>query len=471
MSIFDLENNKSISLEEFQISHEMIQPQLNDEVIPLYLKEFDSITNYITEKKAWNNTKLMKDPEYKKYIAALEEITAKRFGFKIKIIDGGSCPAACFPIPPKEFNVLTNRNNEDMYNYIKKKRHKMIKYEDPIEYEVVMKCYDSIKAINETLNAKGFKIDLQKAKIIGLPDSYCLAMLFNFPQLVNMGMNSRYILAIFLHEIGHCFTHLESSYRYLSNTTVLLDTFIYNLSNKNKTPRESLTIAYKKVSGDKSVDELRDTNKLTYYITMGKRYTDFIYAANTPHSYTDSEQQADQFAGRFGLGEELAKSLAILYKSNNGYKSMFLYFTIGTLGTISCICAPILTYLIGPIVVISFVHLYMSIFKKNNAYMGHTYDDDVQRLKRIRNESVRLLRSSNLDKDLISNIISQLDNIDDIIDDSREGFLGPIDKIYQTLFSSGKHKLELKTLEELTEKLMENDLHIAKHKIDLLGKN
>lgn len=470
MNIFETDK-KTISLEEFKVSNEMIQPQLNDEAIPLYLKELDAMCDYITKKKAYDNAKLMKDTEYKKHIQALEEITSKRFGFNIKILDGGSCPAACFPVPPKEFNVLTNRSNEELYNFVKKRKNRVTKSEDPIEYEFVMKTYDSIKAINETLNTKGFKVDLQKAKIIGLPDSYCLIMLFNFPYLLNLGMNSRDMLAIYLHEVGHCFTHLESSYRYLSNTTVLMDTFIYNLSNKNKSPRESLTIAYKKVTGDKITDELKDTNKMTYYIVMGKRYTDFVYGANTPHSYTDSEQQADQFAGRFGFGEELAKSLAILHKNSTGYKMMFLYFTIGTLSTVSCVLAPFLISLFGSLAFLGFYLLYISIFKKNNAYSNNTYDDDVQRLKRIRNESVRLLRSSSLDKNLVSNIIGQLDTIDKIIEESREGFLGPLDKIYQTVFSSGRHKLELKTLEELTEKLMENDLHIAKHKIDMLGKN
>lgn len=472
MNIFDYGfDKKEISLEEFQISHEMIAPQLNDEVLPLYIKELDSILDYIERKNVTSDrhAKVLKDTEFKKHVEAIEEITFKRFGFHIKILDGGlMTPAACFPVPPKEFNVLTHRSNEDMYNQIKKEKSKTSKSFDSVEYEVVKRVSDSVKALNNVLNTKGFKVDLQKAKIIGLPDEYCIAMLFNFATLFTYGFGSREILAIFLHEIGHAFTHLESSYRYLANTTVLIDTFISNLHNKNKTPRESLTIAYKKVTGDKSIDKLKDSNKLVFYITTGKRLTDYMLMSSTPHSSIDSEQQADQFAARFGLGEELTKSLSVLHKSNTGYFAMFMYFVIGLLNFIMCAAAPGFIMIFGPIGTICLVALYKSIFKKNNVYTSYTYDDEIQRLRRIRNESVRLLRLSNIDKDTVSNVLYTIDQIDNMIESTREGWVGPIDKIYQTFFTTGKQKLELKQLEELTEKLMENDLHIVKHKLDSL---
>lgn len=484
MSIFD-QSEDTISLEEFQISHEMIAPQLDDPVKAQLEQEVDYIIEFLNKRKikANQHEKAMKDIEYKGHIEKLEQIISKRFGFNTRIFDGGAIgtPAACLPVGPKEFNVLGQRIYSDVHTEIEKEKEKVrvktqqeneyySKYDLRVEFEAYEQACNTFKAMNEVMNTKGFKVDLENAKIIGLPEKFSMVLIFNFAALVaNYGFNTRQIVAIILHEVGHCFTHLECSYRYLSNTTVLITTFLENLAKKNKTPRESFTIAYKKVTKDSSIDKLKDTNNLTFYITTGGRLTDFMSNTSSPHYSVDSEQQADQFAGRFGYGEELATALNIMMKKGTGILSMLLYATIAVLSIVLAVLVPMLAYLFGTIGLAFILLLYNIIFKKNNVYGKYIYDDDKQRLVRIRNEVVRLIRSSNLDKDTIDSLLGNIEVLDYTIDNMREGWVGPIDKIYQTFFPGGKRKLEIRTIEETVERLMENDLHIAKHKIKKLS--
>lgn len=480
MSIFDLtENNEVISLEDFQISTEMISPQLDDPVISKLEAEINNIQSFITKRKikSWQHEKCMRDNEYKKYIENIEKIIGDRFGFRVKIFDGGTIgtPAGVLPIPPKEFNVLGQRVNSDVQEYLEKEKVRakskeeyeaFSDYDFRVQYQALDTAITSFKAMNEVMNTKGFKVDLQKAKISGLPDNYVVDLIFNFADLIaNYGLSTRELVATILHEVGHGFTHLENSYRCISNTTVLIDTFLYNLNTKNKTYRESFTIAYKKATGDKSIDKLKDKNALTFYIITGDRLTDFMSNTISPHYSIDSEQQADQFAGRFGLGPELATALSKIFNSQTGYFAMGIYTIVGILNIVLAVVVPVLYYLFGPLAIIAFYMLYMSIFKKNNVYENHIYDDDKQRLRRIRNEAVRVLRTSTLDKETVDRLLENIKNLDYTVDKMREGWVGPLDKIYQTIFPGGRRKLELRTLEETIEKLMENDLHIAKHKL------
>ena len=485
MSIFSLVNqDETISLEDFQISHEMIAPQLGDPIVAQLEKEIENIQTFIAKRKikSSQHEKCMRDTEYKSYIENIEKIISNRFGFKVKIFDGGAIgtPAACLPIPPKEFNVLGQRINSDVQEQLEKEKARakskeeyeaFSDYDFRVQYQAWDTAVNSFKAMNDVMNTKGFKVDLNKAKISGLPDTYIVDLIFNFAELINnFGLTTRELVAIILHEVGHGFTHLESSYRHLSNTTVLLDTFLYNLNTKNKSHRESFNIAYKKVTDDKSIDKLKDKNALTFYIITGDRLLDFMSNTSSPHYSVDSEQQADQFSGRFGLGQELASALSKIMSSTTGYLAMSLYAVISITCIVLSVLVPFLIYLFGPLAFVFTIVLYTSIFKKNNVYYTYTYDDDKQRLQRIRNEAVRLLRTSSLDKETVDNLLENIKNLDYIVDQMREGMVGPIDKIYQTIFPGGRRKLELRNIEQTIEKLIENDLHIAKHKINQITK-
>ena len=69
MSIFD-QSEDTISLEEFQISHEMIAPQLDDPVKAQLEQEVDYIIEFLNKRKikANQHEKAMKDIEYKGHI-------------------------------------------------------------------------------------------------------------------------------------------------------------------------------------------------------------------------------------------------------------------------------------------------------------------------------------------------------------------------------------------------------------------
>lgn len=471
--LFDHSRPK-LSIEE--ISNEMIQNQINDDVVSLYVVEFTKIIDYLKRNGGifFNNAQAMKDKDYRRLLENLEEITYKRFGFNAKIVDGGDDHAAVVSIPPKEYNALSNRSNDKLYKEIKREaRNKYSEY-DYETTELLHIMSDTITSLEKALNAKGVTIDLKNAKIKGLPKTYRIIFFFNFDTLVNScGIDDpKELTAIFLHEVGHGFTHLESSYRQISNVSVLVNTFIANIANKNKTPKESFILAYQKMSGDKSASELKNKNKLTVAVVTGKRALDFIYLTNNPHAFSDSEQHADQFAGKFGLGEYLVTGLDKVHRNFKteagvyGFLSLFLFFAMAFIFILSIGTMLVINTMMYGFLALSFgTAAYNIIFSKNNTSAENTYDDLKQRYKRIRNELVRTLRSVSLSNDDVESTLNSIDTIDRIMSKTSVEWEGPLNKIHRILFTRGQLNYEIQQIEEITEDLMENELHVASKRL------
>ena len=86
-----------------------------------------------------------------------------------------------------------------------------------------------------------------------------------------------------------------------------------------------------------------------------------------------------------------------------------------------------------------------------------TYDTDIRRLERIKNEIIRNIRTLNLDGDVTKKLLKQYKIVDDIVKKTPEQWIGPIEKIGRVLWNS--NKVEIKRIEQLTEDLMDNDLY------------
>ena len=90
----------------------------------------------------------------------------------------------------------------------------------------------------------------------------------------------------------------------------MTDTILENISTKNRSPKEAIKIAYERATGEKiNSKDLEGINPISTVIYLTEKFTRYITGHNV-HSYTDSEQLADQFAVRFGQGNYLASALA-----------------------------------------------------------------------------------------------------------------------------------------------------------------
>lgn len=501
-------NRYKLACEEFQrdnyynvnISNEMIAYQKNDYVVTALTEQFTKLVDAMRQLNLTKNIDIFRAKETANILKTIDGIVLERFGIHIRHIpikDSGYCVFVTFP---KTYSVLSRdtadtyeqvlsllRNyNGNMYNHVETVDDIKINEDTDIDsyYLQIYKNFaNNIDKMDKYLRSHKVKIDLQNAKIYNLPTDIGLTVGADFNILVNKALLSpKELTAVFLHEIGHAFTHIEYLYRSTHNTSVLLDTLIDTIRNKNKPVKESLLLAYKAADDSVDLDKLKDKDTLSVSIAVFDAFVKKnTWIGDTRYSSIDSEQLADNFSGRFGLGPELATALD---KCIQNYVKLarisYLGYSVLTIVITGALLAFLLVTGLGSILsfiaipaLIAFLNclyiVYHIIFGIN--YGGitfeNTYDDDRQRFARIKYEMIRILRSNDLPKDVIETNIAAIENIDRIMEKSPKPNAGVIDFIYRNLFSKGRRLAEFRDIEQLTEKLMENDLHVAGNKLKL----
>lgn len=469
-----------------RVAQEMIASQLNDPVVGELELAFKNVFDTYLEKGYSASSQFFKDKDCNRLFNTIDTIVFKRFGLKIKHIANDDGNYGIFVTPPINFNIL-NKNIENTYEYVEAEYGSgSYRPADKIEtFErdgaaVIHHWYESMKAINKQLEISGIKIDLNKAKITGLPDDYILFVLCNLDFLISKKLTPLEMVAVLLHEIGHAFTHIENSYRTITNTTILIETIKENMLDKNKSLKETMVIAYEKILETSSPD-LKNKDEKVIILTFASDFIrDCVGFNSAGHGETDSEQLADQFSGRFGLGTELAASLAKINYTDSDILMMYikqftimsilaaLYTYLSTFALAMAVSAFFATFIIMAISVI-IAMLIASVLTHGNTSGGQTYDDIKQRIVRIRNELVRRLRGNHLDTNIISAIIKQLDMTDDVIRKMPEDKGNVFDKIIRSFSTKAKHMIEIKTIEQLLENTMANDLYVSSAKLNLFG--
>ena len=464
------------------ISTEMITPQVGDYVVDemeKILTEIMSITQqcYIDGKGSSYN--ILKIPSVRELVERFDKVLFDRFGINIETTHCTSTLAAVIPVTAKKWNIL-NDFAQDLDTYGIQLRGPDADVET-VSNKILKEAVDAQKELEKTLGTKSVVFDLNKAKIRGLPNSYRVQVLVNFMMAHEIGLSARNMVAIILHEVGHAWTHLEYSYRNTRNTTVLLDSFLDNYRNKNKTAKESLILSYVEATNDTSAKSLIDKNAPSVALTLSKAYLGHCnqYLTGGYHASIDSENLADGFASRFGLGAELTDALT---KAHDKFKplrytavlitsiivALCVYYAIALLclgGFFGIFFGTIWFLITAPMV----ITLYRLIFPGERITETMTYDEIIKRFQRIKNQTVKTLRESDLKKEDMSSILDSIDTLEHMLENAKgknTEWSGPIESIIR-LFNSDK--VEIKRLEQLTENLMENNLHIAAAKVKILN--
>lgn len=447
------------------ISQEMIAPQINDYVVPLIKDEFNALfetcskLNITTDHELYSNTKSMN------HIKNISNLLEERIGINFEFINAGeTCPAGILPVTSKEFNVLFQNTGEQVQEELKT----LMGIDKDLD-KTLRTVLNSYKELSDVLHTKQVIIDLEKAKIKNLPKGFKLIVYLSPIYLKDaMGVDSNELTAILFHEVGHGFTYLENMYRQIIQTTVLTSTMLDNISNKNKTVKESIIISYQKATKDMDISKLKDGNDAKVSLLLMKKYLDGLELSSQPYSSIDSEQLADQFAGRFGLAADLASGLAKIKDVYNSPMTMLpTVFTLTLFSVLSFVAAAVFMGVV--FLGMATVVLYSYIFRQFGIKSYLIYDKDSDRFKRIRLELIRQLRSLDLDKNVKDTYLNRIELLDKFIATAKDGKLGIIDSFYQTFMKSGQMKLEMRTLQQMTESLMENNLHIATAKLENLA--
>lgn len=464
------------------ISNEMIDHQLNDPFVKHCEECYQNIINIVKNSPPKSTSEYLKDRNIKANVDRIDMLIKDRFGLPTKHITDNDTPYASLPVPPNMNSVLDiDTDFELLQDYA---RHESVggnpKNETEYTNKTVLRFAKSARELEKRLNTKGIKIDLKKGYISGLPTSafYCY-LIFDLDSLINIiDLTAKELVAILVHEIGHLFTHIEYIYKVTAKTSVLIETVYENIVKKGKSSKETLLLLASETMPGDDVKELKDKSTGVIFISVTKN---LVKLTTQPYWYTDSEQLADQFAGRLGLSNELATALSKFPKYVKKAKEKFLYYYIIPLavGSVLSVSLVILGVGVIPFVAGAFFITFLipAIFQylfragkeiETNTAAGQTYDDTKQRINRIRLELIRRIRMCDLPKAELVNIVNQLDTITEIMNKVPDVKLGFYEKMMRFFSKSRAEIVESKELEQLIENLMENNLHVASAKLKTL---
>lgn len=468
------------------LSTEMIAPQPNDYVIPALIEQFEKIIGFNSKFDFSSSLSYFRNKNVKRIIDRIDTLLLDRFGIAFKHISSDGIGYAVYSVPPKN-NSNLKRSIEDHYNdvesYLKNLKGGNKEISEIIdtrqdETAIIKNWYKSINALEKTLNTKGVNIDLQNAKISGLPKDYVVFAMFDPYNLINRAeLDAKELVSVLMHEIGHGFTQLEYSYRTVRTTSVLIDSVQDSLLKKNKSFKDTIKIAYEEALDGNPMD-LDKVNTITALIKLGDKYIiDSRYPNEAIHSGTDSEQLADQFAGRFGLGVEIGLALIKLKKLDITVGMTVTVLTplllITTIYSILLVGGLMGGLLVELVIVAIFIFVWLiqdvveSMFTTGGTGIEQTYDSDKQRFQRIKNELIRQIRTSKLDKKLASKMLDDITTLNKFISVAKDEYKSASwsDKLYRIFSSSAKHNMLMKEIEQTTEDLMENDLYTMSLKL------
>lgn len=479
--------------EEISISHEMIDFQRNDYIVNVLEEYFNAIiTEVKSNKRLKNAVDIQKNTVVHDFLNKIDFAIEERFGICVKHVAYPDVGYAVFTTPVTDVIAIHQEDNKDFFEWLKwmNKEYKTSKDKKQVDVlnpnnmedkDGITFCkgvHNAITSLRATLKSDSVIVDRKRAKLIGLPKEHICYIAHDLWMLIKaFDLTGKELTAVILHEIGHAFTHIEYMYRSVTNVSVLMDTFLDNLQRKNKTPKESLILAFEKVTKTKDKDlRKQDAVPATIYVLdtflKENRYdvTDSYYAS------IDSEQLADQFSGRFGMGPELVTALSKF--KNAPYIAAKIKATLTPDGSnifiivlkaifgiaLVVLLAP---YLILTVIIDAIITFLFGLSNKHDNFPGelNTYDNLRRRYVRVRNESIRAIRSLDLDKASIEKYLKSIYTIDKVIDELGEEKVGVFDAILRKLHGPTKRLLEIRTIEQLVEDLTENDLYVASAKL------
>lgn len=269
-------------------------------------------------------------------------------------------------------------------------------------------------------------VDLDKAKLGGAFSKHVhdawLGVLVN----KKLGLTPAEQTAIFLHEVGHAFTYYEYSNRITETnlTLQLLVTEVMGKQNKEQIEYYTRELEKKNSLAEGSLDDLQNcSNRYVYGLRMVDAYFTMIKSGfhNQKYFETNSESVADVFATRFGYGREIVTGLDKIITTYKGNSAARLFqavveVTTNAMGVLYFIGAGL--SLGGPLLAaaIALLVVWLIGFLSGTNGIDMTYDTDVDRFQRVRNQAVQSLKITDIDQAYKDKTLNDIKIIDTIIE-------------------------------------------------------
>ena len=453
-----------------QVANESIGVQRKDPFVRELARCYSEIMQDIKDKKFQYRS----DLRMSRYKNEIENLIYDRFGIKTNVDIGTS-----------EFGMVNI--------FIMNPNHSFTDLADLYrQYDLLA---DSEKALANIKSKEG-TVDLDKAKVTGFFSEFVHDMWLGISSWASHGLTPMEGVAITIHEIGHAFTWYEYSDR-LTRTNRVMSELTHELMDTND-PKKKRYILKDLPMGSKLTDSDIDTIvNGSNRVIVGLRLLKLTGIAIDDqmgmgfYNRTTSEQMADNFAAKFGVGRDLVTGLDKIYAYyRRPEKSLvarmflnffdilllyaFLHYTIllyiGVLGLLSAT--------IGLAVVMAAVSLYF-IYHKWSVYASEvgnrreskqymTYDHLKDRYTRVRQQIIQELKDPTLPKDYVTQCIEKLEVIDKCIA-TTEDYRGIINLLFRLFSADDRDAKAMVDLNRELEALANNDLYLMSAKLSTLN--
>lgn len=400
------------------------------------------------------DTKGIKDKKYRQLSKKLAEGISNRFGIPMEVSHEYSF-FACVPIDQYS-NVLIPEQND-----------------------VQPDSKSLLKKIND-FKKRDIIIDLKKAYISGLEGVYNTTLYLDHDLITNGKLTIGELVAIQVHEIGHAFTYIYHSGKIIKNNVTLLESFLYGKDGLADKASKVLISGSTENSTDDTV-LIKALNKEN--IDTFKSINNLILGSSNSIG-KDSETEADAFAVRFGVGEELITALDKLLNINNNIKTLLMTVgIISLLQTVTLIATfpmlatagniiAIFTYLsaitfMNSVSLMASINLQLSVIIEifNLTPNASPYTKLEERMNRMKTELIKLLRTNKIDKEDRNILVSKIDGIINTLNKvSSSNYSNIFAAMYLDIYNYGKDINIEKIYNNTMNKLQNNDLHYLAEK-------
>lgn len=325
-------------------------------------------------------------------------------------------------------------------------------------------------------------IDLKNSKVGGKFSELKSIIYLGYSTLItNKNFTIREVTAILLHEIGHNFTMLEFTNRFITTNQVLA---IVSKSIMEKETIEQRSILIKKagkiISDDEKAfvgyEEITDTKIITNVFI----HASFKRAASelglSVYDQTSMESLADNFAARHGYARDIVTGLDKAVKDysyehkGTGARMFIMIMEIALyVGSVFVMTLPVAWATAPAAVMILILFSIMNIAGSTYGNKDYTYDTFKIRYKRLREQEIQRLKNTNISNEDKIFTLDSIEKIDSIISTigSDDNW---ITKISLFLSSTNRGIKAARQLQRDLEELSANNLFLASAKLSTLIK-
>ena len=416
------------------------------QLVALYQKVIDTIEDDPSIRK-----RTIEEIGHKKKI---EDFLFNRFGIKINLIFDTDT-YACVPLYLTKYHVLMDSMWHGDFT-----------------------IRDQDRFMRDKSGSKG-TIDLKNAKVTGIFSEYKHVLLMDVKSAVNkFDMTAEELAGITLHEVGHLFTMMELSNR-LQTTNQVLQSVSEGLKNGDSIKKyEHIFI---EIGNDYKIprDKINDILESHHHFVIGaKLYNALIGACGEQirgdyYHRTAGEQVADQFSNRFGLGHGTVTGLQKLHEYygspdvDAGARAGMLFNDI-CLMVMGCIGAIALFTPAGILVGLFMVGINVLVtLLSGDAYSDFTYDKLRDRYKRIRQDMVRQLTDSNLDRETMKEVIENIKIVDKTMEKA-VNYRSIFSVIGNVIFPSNRKAVKDHEVQQTLESIVNNNMFVKSAELKIL---